>query len=157
MPTPKRPAPRRPSKRAPVADTPALFDGPSALDDTSPLDGPSPLGAGTAPRPPPGPVRFGTSSFTAPGWVGAFYPEGTRPADFLRCYAREFDTVEVDATYYAVPSARTVDGWAEKTPRASSSREVPARHRPRRRRRTPDPARILASTRSARNATRSSA
>ncbi|MFO0931570.1 MAG: DUF72 domain-containing protein [Planctomycetota bacterium] len=114
MPTPRRPAPRRPSKRAPTADTPALFDGPVASEGPSALDGPAPLGAG--PRPPPGPVRFGTSSFTAPGWVGAFYPEGTRPADFLRCYAREFDTVEVDATYYAVPSARTVDGWAEKTP-----------------------------------------
>lgn len=63
-----------------------------------------------------GRVRFGTSSFTAPGWVGPFYPEGTKPADFLRVYAQSFDTVEIDATYYAVPSPRTVDGWAEKTP-----------------------------------------
>lgn len=63
-----------------------------------------------------GRVRFGTSSFTAPGWVGPFYPEGTKPADFLRIYAQSFDTVEIDATYYAVPSPRTVDGWAEKTP-----------------------------------------
>ncbi len=61
-------------------------------------------------------VRFGTSSFSAPEWVGPFYPEGTAPSDFLRHYAREFDTVEVDATYYAIPSARTVDGWVEKTP-----------------------------------------
>ena len=61
-------------------------------------------------------VRFGTSSFTAEGWVGPFYAKGTEPRDFLRVYARTFDTVEVDATYYAIPSARTVDGWAEKTP-----------------------------------------
>ena len=100
----KRPAARRPSARAAAADAAPLF----AVPAPDVADGP--------PRPPPGPVRFGTSSFTAPGWVGAFYPEGTRPADFLRFYAREFDTVEVDATYYAVPSARTVDGWAEKTP-----------------------------------------
>lgn len=105
MATPRRTTPRRtpkvPRDRAAVA-TPSLFEA-GASD-------------GVASRPAPGLVRFGTSSFTAPGWVGTFYPEGTRPADFLRVYAREFDTVEVDATYYAVPSARTVDGWAEKTP-----------------------------------------
>src|SRR5262245_43463389 len=61
-------------------------------------------------------VRFGTSSFSSEDWVGPFYPPGTPPGDFLRLYAREFDTVEVDATYYAIPSARTVDGWVEKTP-----------------------------------------
>ena len=61
-------------------------------------------------------VRFGTSSFTAEGWVGPFYAQGTEPRDVLRVYARTFDTVEVDATYSAIPSARTVDGWVEKTP-----------------------------------------
>jgi uncharacterized protein YecE (DUF72 family) len=60
--------------------------------------------------------RFGTSSFSSEDWVGPFYPPGTRPADFLRQYAARFDTVEVDATYYAVPAARTVLGWVEKTP-----------------------------------------
>jgi uncharacterized protein YecE (DUF72 family) len=61
-------------------------------------------------------VRFGTSSFSSDDWVGPFYPPGTKPADYLRVYARAFDTVEVDATYYAVPSVRTVEGWVEKTP-----------------------------------------
>jgi uncharacterized protein YecE (DUF72 family) len=61
-------------------------------------------------------VRFGTSSFSSEDWVGPFYEPGTPPGDFLRVYARAFDTVEVDSTYYAVPSARTVDGWVEKTP-----------------------------------------
>src|SRR5206468_3839445 len=61
-------------------------------------------------------VRFGTSSFSSEDWVGPFYPPGTAPGDFLRHYAHAFDTVEVDATYYAVPSARTVDGWVAKTP-----------------------------------------
>jgi uncharacterized protein YecE (DUF72 family) len=74
----------------------------------------------TDPTPPtPAPdatVRFGTSSFSSPDWVGPFYPPGTRPADFLALYATRFDTVEVDATYYAIPSARTVDGWVAKTP-----------------------------------------
>jgi uncharacterized protein YecE (DUF72 family) len=61
-------------------------------------------------------VRFGTSSFSGQDWVGNFYPPGTAPRDFLRHYADTFDTVEVDATYYAIPSHSTVSGWTEKTP-----------------------------------------
>jgi uncharacterized protein YecE (DUF72 family) len=64
----------------------------------------------------PSMVRFGTCSFSSTDWVGPFYPEGTSPGDFLRYYATQFDTVEVDATYYAVPDESTVDGWVEKTP-----------------------------------------
>lgn len=63
-----------------------------------------------------GPIRIGTSSFSSADWVGPFYPQGTPPAEFLRLYAEQFDTVEVDSTYYAVPSTRTVDGWLAKTP-----------------------------------------
>lgn len=58
----------------------------------------------------------GTSSFSTKGWVGPFYPPGTKPADFLRYYATRFGTVEVDSTYYAIPSAAMVDGWDRKTP-----------------------------------------
>jgi uncharacterized protein YecE (DUF72 family) len=61
-------------------------------------------------------VRFGTSSFSSPDWVGNFYPQGTVPRNFLRHYATSFDTVEIDATYYAIPSAQTVSGWVDKTP-----------------------------------------
>lgn len=61
-------------------------------------------------------VRVGCSSFTANGWLGAFYPPGTPPADFLRYYSTRFDTVEVDATFYAAPSRAVVAGWNEKTP-----------------------------------------
>jgi len=61
-------------------------------------------------------IRFGTSSFSSKDWVGPFYAPGTKPADFLREYAVRFDTVEIDATYYAVPAARVVEGWARKTP-----------------------------------------
>jgi uncharacterized protein YecE (DUF72 family) len=61
-------------------------------------------------------LRFGTSSFSEASWVGPFYPPGTKPADYLRVYAERFDTVEIDATYYAVPLLRTVEGWAAKTP-----------------------------------------
>lgn len=63
-----------------------------------------------------GRLRFGTSSFSSKDWVGPFYPDGTDASDYLRYYAEQFDTVEVDATYYAVPSVDTVQGWVDKTP-----------------------------------------
>ncbi len=45
-----------------------------------------------------------------------FYPQGTRTAAMLELYARVFGSVEIDSTFYAVPSAATVDGWAKRTP-----------------------------------------
>ncbi len=61
-------------------------------------------------------LHFGTSSFSSKDWVGPFYPPATRPADFLKYYATQFDTVEIDSTYYAIPTADTVTGWRDKTP-----------------------------------------
>lgn len=63
-----------------------------------------------------GGVRFGCSSFSSEDWVGPFYPPGTKPGDYLRHYATHFDTVEIDATYYAIPRPAVVDGWFDKTP-----------------------------------------
>jgi uncharacterized protein YecE (DUF72 family) len=63
-----------------------------------------------------GQIRYGTSSWSEQGWVGPFYPDGTPPADYLGHYARHFDTVEADVTYYRVPDARMVSGWRRKTP-----------------------------------------
>jgi uncharacterized protein YecE (DUF72 family) len=64
----------------------------------------------------PGEVLFGTSSWSEKTWAGVFYPAGTRPGDYLRYYATRFRTVEVDATYYAVPDRAMAAGWAAKTP-----------------------------------------
>jgi len=50
------------------------------------------------------------------GWVGNFYPEGTKPADYLREYARRLTTIEGNTTFYAVPAPKTIDGWVENTP-----------------------------------------
>jgi uncharacterized protein YecE (DUF72 family) len=61
-------------------------------------------------------LRIGTSSWSSADWVGPFYPEGAAPASFLAHYAGEFDTVECDATFYRTPSAKTVDGWRDRTP-----------------------------------------
>lgn len=67
-------------------------------------------------------IHIGTQGWSYDAWHGPFYPEGTRTADQLRVYARAFDTVEVDSTFYAVPAAETVRGWAARTPARSASR-----------------------------------
>jgi uncharacterized protein YecE (DUF72 family) len=61
-------------------------------------------------------LRIGTSSFTAAGWSGPFYPPELKPWEYLTYYATKFNTVEVDSTFYATPSASTVNGWRDKTP-----------------------------------------
>ncbi len=61
-------------------------------------------------------VRIGTQGWNYDAWVGPFYPLRTRPADYLTVYARAFDTVEVDSTFYAIPPAKTVRGWHDRTP-----------------------------------------
>ncbi|HEX6040251.1 DUF72 domain-containing protein [Longimicrobium sp.] len=64
----------------------------------------------------PGRVLIGTQGWNYNAWVGPFYPPGTRPAEFLSMYARAFRGVEVDSTFYAIPAAKVVRGWAERTP-----------------------------------------
>ena len=61
-------------------------------------------------------ILLGTSSFTATGWQGSFYPKGLRPADYLSYYAQHFDTVEIDSTFYATPNVSVVRSWNAKTP-----------------------------------------
>ncbi len=63
-----------------------------------------------------GAIRLGTQGWNYAAWVGPFYPEGTRPADYLPVYARAFETVEVDSTFYAIPPEKTVRGWAGRVP-----------------------------------------
>lgn len=59
-------------------------------------------------------VHLGTSGYSYADWVGPFYPEGTPARDYLAYYARPFAAVEVDYTYYRMPSARTLAGMARK-------------------------------------------
>lgn len=63
-----------------------------------------------------GQTLIGTQGWNYPAWTGSFYPKGTRTANLLAVYARAFPTVEVDSTFYAVPPARTVSGWAGRVP-----------------------------------------
>lgn len=61
-------------------------------------------------------LHIGTQGWNYAAWVGPFYPPGTRPAEFLTTYAKAFRVVEVDSTFYAIPDAKTVRTWNERTP-----------------------------------------
>src|SRR5712692_7266383 len=61
-------------------------------------------------------LLLGTSSWTADGWVGSFYPANAQSRDLLSIYARRFSTVEIDSTFYRIPSPEMVRGWKEHTP-----------------------------------------
>ena len=61
-------------------------------------------------------LRLGTSSWSSADWVGVFYPPGATAAGFLSEYAKHFDTVEVDSTFYRTPAAAVVRNWRARTP-----------------------------------------
>ena len=60
-------------------------------------------------------IYFGTSGFSYDDWVGNFYPVGMPKREWLVYYAREFNTCEVNSTFYALPRPSTLKAMAEKT------------------------------------------
>jgi uncharacterized protein YecE (DUF72 family) len=61
-------------------------------------------------------IRIGTSGFSYRDWLGNFYPQFCPQADFLRYYATQFNTVELDVTFYRIPTAEMVERWIKVTP-----------------------------------------
>lgn len=61
-------------------------------------------------------IRLGTSGFSYDDWVGPFYPADLPRWAWLSFYAQQFDTVELNVTYYRLPDRRTVAGWLQRTP-----------------------------------------
>ena len=66
--------------------------------------------------PPPDRLHVGTSSWSTDDWRGSFYPADAKPGDYIAHYARKLGSVEIDATFYRIPSESMVDGWKQKTP-----------------------------------------
>ena len=60
-------------------------------------------------------LYLGTSGFSYDDWVGSFYPIGMPKQEWLTYYAREFDTCEINSTYYALPKPSSLRAMAEKT------------------------------------------
>jgi uncharacterized protein YecE (DUF72 family) len=63
-------------------------------------------------------ASVGTSGFGYPTWRPAFYPESAKPPDFLRLYAERLPAVELNGTFYRLPSEAQLLAWADMTPPA---------------------------------------
>ena len=62
------------------------------------------------------PLRVGTSGWQYDDWRGVLYPEGVPQRAWLSAYAQEFDTVEVNAAFYRLPTRETFERWREAVP-----------------------------------------
>jgi uncharacterized protein YecE (DUF72 family) len=60
-------------------------------------------------------IYIGTSGFSYKDWMEVFYPAGLPQKDWLSYYAREFNTCEINSTYYAIPSPDVFEAMAAKT------------------------------------------
>ena len=72
--------------------------------------------AGVGPLGREGRIRVGTSGYSFADWVGPFYSAGTKRGAMLDEYVHHFDVVEINSTYYRVPSASMFERMNEKTP-----------------------------------------
>src|SRR5256885_1538339 len=61
-------------------------------------------------------VNIGTSGWHYAHWRGPFYPETLAPAEMLRCYAEHFDTVEINNSFYRLPTDDALAKWHAETP-----------------------------------------
>lgn len=60
--------------------------------------------------------RFGTSGWVYPHWRGVFYPASLPQSGWYGHYAQQFDTVEINYSFYRLPSERAFDRWREQAP-----------------------------------------
>lgn len=64
-----------------------------------------------------GTCYVGTSGWSYPHWAkGRFYPKGMKQGDWLRFYAEHFSTVEVNMTFYRLPTVKLVERWRDIAP-----------------------------------------
>ncbi len=62
--------------------------------------------------------RIGCSGWSYKHWRGDFYPDRLPASRWFEHYARHFDTVELNASFYRLPAEKTVAGWAKNAPPA---------------------------------------
>jgi len=61
-------------------------------------------------------VYVGTSGYNYPEWRGSFYPEGFPAKEMFRFYVERFRTVEINATFYRMPTPKTTAAWLDQAP-----------------------------------------
>lgn len=62
-------------------------------------------------------IRIGTSGYHYKHWLGRYYPAGMKSNEMLAHYIRDFDTVELNNTFYQLPNETTFDAWRNNTPK----------------------------------------
>ena len=62
-----------------------------------------------------GAIFAGTSGYSYPKWKGSFFPDDAKSTNFLRHYANQLKTVEINNTFYRFPSEKVVDQWKTQT------------------------------------------
>src|SRR5918995_41216 len=73
-------------------------------------------------------IYIGTSGYNYPEWKGSFYPDDMAAARMLPFYAERFSTVEINYTFYRMPTEKLLQGWADGTPdRFSFTLKAPRR------------------------------
>jgi len=65
-------------------------------------------------------IATGTSGFAYKEWKGVFYPEDLPSSRMLAFYADRFPTVEINHTFYRLPKAEMLAGWAKEVPTSFS-------------------------------------
>ena len=63
-------------------------------------------------------LRVGTSGYSYKQWKGSFYPEGLADKKMLRFYGKQFSTVEINNSFYRMPSSSVLERWSEEVPEA---------------------------------------
>lgn len=63
-------------------------------------------------------IWIGTSGYSYPEWKGSFYPATIPASRMLAFYAERLRTVEINASFYRMPTEKTLQGWARATPEA---------------------------------------
>ena len=61
-------------------------------------------------------MYLGTSGWAHRDWVGVLYPHDMPPTEYLTAYAQQFNTVEIEHTFFAMPSRQTVQSWQRRAP-----------------------------------------
>jgi len=61
-------------------------------------------------------ILVGTSGYNYPEWKGSFYPADLPTAKMLPYYASKFPTVEINYSFYRMPTSKIVAGWAAQVP-----------------------------------------
>jgi uncharacterized protein YecE (DUF72 family) len=74
-------------------------------------------GTRRAARPQVGRVLIGTSGWTYDGWRGPFYPDDIPKRDWLRFYAEQFPTTEINGSFYRTSSLEAVRNWRDTAPK----------------------------------------